>query len=160
MTAYKLVTIQFKWWGLQSKVESFIQSTEKRLFTNFHRQVRGKGWLWPRCLLFSVFSALLLDWQVARHDHGWHQGPGRGNQEKAWWGQRKGRYQGDLSSGEITIYRYYFVIRVISIISLVKFSGLFYWSFLILDLSQWWLILPINWCILISWKSIKITCKT
>jgi len=39
MTAYKLVTIQFKWWGLQSKVESFIQSTEKRLFTNFHRQL-------------------------------------------------------------------------------------------------------------------------
>merc|ERR1712185_437889 len=39
MTAYKLVTIQFKWWGLQSKVENFIQSTEKRLFTNFHRQL-------------------------------------------------------------------------------------------------------------------------
>jgi len=39
MTAYKLVTIQFKWWGLQSKVESFIHSTEKRIFTNFHREV-------------------------------------------------------------------------------------------------------------------------
>jgi len=39
MTAYKLVTIQFKWWGLQDRVENFIHSTEKRIFTNFHRQV-------------------------------------------------------------------------------------------------------------------------
>ena len=40
MTCYKLVTTEFKWFGLQNKVESFIMSTEKRLFTNFHRQVR------------------------------------------------------------------------------------------------------------------------
>jgi len=39
MTAYKLVTIQFKWWGLQDRVENFIHATEKRIFTNFHRQV-------------------------------------------------------------------------------------------------------------------------
>jgi len=39
MTAYKLVTIQFKWWGLQNKVENFIHSTEKRIFTNFHREL-------------------------------------------------------------------------------------------------------------------------
>jgi len=39
MTAYKLVTVQFKWWGLQNKVENFIQGTEKRIFTNFHREV-------------------------------------------------------------------------------------------------------------------------
>jgi len=39
MTAYKLVTIQFKWWGLQDRVENFIHTTEKRIFTNFHRQV-------------------------------------------------------------------------------------------------------------------------
>jgi len=39
MTAYKLVTIQFKWWGLQDRVENFIHSTEKRIFTNFHRQL-------------------------------------------------------------------------------------------------------------------------
>ena len=41
MTAYKLVTVQFKWWGLQDRVENFIHTTEKRLFTNFHRQVRN-----------------------------------------------------------------------------------------------------------------------
>ena len=39
MTCYKLVTIEFKWFGLQSKVENFISTTERRLFLNFHRQV-------------------------------------------------------------------------------------------------------------------------
>jgi len=39
MTCYKLVTVEFKWFGLQSRVENFIQRAERRLFTNFHRQV-------------------------------------------------------------------------------------------------------------------------
>ncbi|RMZ94909.1 phosphatidylinositol transfer alpha isoform [Brachionus plicatilis] len=39
MCAYKLVTVEFKWFGLQGKVEKFIQNTEKRLFTKFHRQL-------------------------------------------------------------------------------------------------------------------------
>jgi hypothetical protein len=39
MCAYKLVTVEFKWFGFQSKVESFIQKTERRIFLNFHRQV-------------------------------------------------------------------------------------------------------------------------
>ncbi|KAL8198902.1 UNVERIFIED_CONTAM: hypothetical protein K2H54_029314 [Gekko kuhli] len=39
MCAYKLVTVKFKWWGLQNKVENFIQKQERRLFTNFHRQL-------------------------------------------------------------------------------------------------------------------------
>ncbi|CAH1801375.1 unnamed protein product [Owenia fusiformis] len=39
MCAYKLVTVQFVWFGLQGRVESFIQKQEKRIFTNFHRQV-------------------------------------------------------------------------------------------------------------------------
>lgn len=39
MTCYKLVTCEFKWFGLQNKVESYIQKTERRLFLNFHRQV-------------------------------------------------------------------------------------------------------------------------
>ena len=30
MTCYKLVTVEFKWWGLQGKVESFIMQTERR----------------------------------------------------------------------------------------------------------------------------------
>ena len=39
MTAYKLVTIEFKWMGLQNKVEKYAMETERRLFTNFHRQL-------------------------------------------------------------------------------------------------------------------------
>ncbi|KAL7303043.1 hypothetical protein TKK_0004261 [Trichogramma kaykai] len=39
MTCYKLVTCEFKWFGFQTRVESFIQKSERRLFTNFHRQV-------------------------------------------------------------------------------------------------------------------------
>lgn len=70
MCAYKLVTVKFRWWGLQTKVEGFIQKVrpdrpsrrivekfpafffikeiqffsfflqqEKRIFTNFHRQL-------------------------------------------------------------------------------------------------------------------------
>jgi len=39
MCCYKLVTCHFKWLGLQSKVEHFIQKGERRIFTNFHRQV-------------------------------------------------------------------------------------------------------------------------
>ncbi|KAI4883164.1 hypothetical protein NFI96_013932 [Prochilodus magdalenae] len=39
MCAYKLVTVKFKWFGLQNKVESFIHKQEKRLFANFHRQL-------------------------------------------------------------------------------------------------------------------------
>lgn len=39
MCAYKLVTVEFKWFGLQNRVENFIQKSERRIFTNFHRQV-------------------------------------------------------------------------------------------------------------------------
>lgn len=39
MCCYKLVTVEFKWWGLQGKVEKFIHKAERRIFTNFHRQV-------------------------------------------------------------------------------------------------------------------------
>lgn len=39
MCAYKLVTCEFKWFGLQTKVEKFIQTSERRLFTKFHRQL-------------------------------------------------------------------------------------------------------------------------
>jgi len=39
MCCYKLVTAEFKWWGLQGRVEKFIHRAERRIFTNFHRQV-------------------------------------------------------------------------------------------------------------------------
>ncbi|KAF7729349.1 hypothetical protein EC973_004605 [Apophysomyces ossiformis] len=39
MTCYKLVYIEFKWFGLQTKVESFIAKSIHNLFTKFHRQL-------------------------------------------------------------------------------------------------------------------------
>ena len=39
MTCYKLVTCEFKWFGLQGRVEKFIQDSERRIFFLFHRQV-------------------------------------------------------------------------------------------------------------------------
>ncbi|XP_073695554.1 phosphatidylinositol transfer protein beta isoform-like [Garra rufa] len=39
MCSYQLLTVKFKWWGLQNTVESFIHKHEKRIFTNFHRQL-------------------------------------------------------------------------------------------------------------------------
>lgn len=39
MTSYKLVSCEFKWWGLQSTVESFIMSSNERLHRKFHRTV-------------------------------------------------------------------------------------------------------------------------
>ncbi|XP_068221534.1 phosphatidylinositol transfer protein alpha isoform-like [Palaemon carinicauda] len=39
MTCYKLVTCEFKWFGVQAKVERSIQDFERRIFTIFHRQI-------------------------------------------------------------------------------------------------------------------------
>ncbi|OQV19847.1 Phosphatidylinositol transfer protein alpha isoform [Hypsibius exemplaris] len=39
MCCYKLVTIEFKWFGLQNKVEAWAHKAERKLFLNFHRQV-------------------------------------------------------------------------------------------------------------------------
>ncbi|GAB6026502.1 hypothetical protein CHUAL_012927 [Chamberlinius hualienensis] len=39
MCAYKLVTVEFRWFGITGRVENFIQKGERRIFTNFHRQV-------------------------------------------------------------------------------------------------------------------------
>lgn len=39
MTCYKLVTADFRWFGLQTRVERSIHDFERRLFHKFHRQV-------------------------------------------------------------------------------------------------------------------------
>ncbi|KAK3727144.1 hypothetical protein QZH41_004444 [Actinostola sp. cb2023] len=39
MTCYKLYDVEFKWWGLQTKVESAIMGGVKNLLRNFHRQL-------------------------------------------------------------------------------------------------------------------------
>lgn len=37
MTCYKLVYIEFKWWGFQTAVESYLSKAIQGLFTKFHR---------------------------------------------------------------------------------------------------------------------------
>eukprot|EP00003_Mantamonas_plastica_P031086 TRINITY_DN791_c0_g1_i3.p1 TRINITY_DN791_c0_g1~~TRINITY_DN791_c0_g1_i3.p1 ORF type:complete len:292 (-),score=88.40 TRINITY_DN791_c0_g1_i3:162-1037(-) len=39
MCCYKLVTARFEYWGFQTKVENFIHSFSKDIFTSFHRQL-------------------------------------------------------------------------------------------------------------------------
>ena len=39
MCAYKLVSCRFKWFGIQNRVENLIFKTERRIFSNFNRQV-------------------------------------------------------------------------------------------------------------------------
>jgi hypothetical protein len=39
MCAYKLVTVEFKWFGLQSKIESYIAKIYRRMFNVFHRKI-------------------------------------------------------------------------------------------------------------------------
>ena len=79
-------------WGLQNKVESFIQGTEKRIFTNFHREVRPILLICAKCVPMNSDPyvralGVLLDGQVAWDDHGRHQGVGGGDQGQV--GRRK-----------------------------------------------------------------------
>ncbi|KAI8081416.1 uncharacterized protein BX664DRAFT_380560 [Halteromyces radiatus] len=39
MTCYKLVYIEFKWFGLQTRVESYLAGAIRGMFTKFHRQL-------------------------------------------------------------------------------------------------------------------------
>jgi len=39
MTCYKVCYVEFKWWGMQSRVESFINKTIRNMFLKFHRQL-------------------------------------------------------------------------------------------------------------------------
>lgn len=39
MCCYKLVTVEFKWWGLQTKFENFMMGMETNIFLRFHKQI-------------------------------------------------------------------------------------------------------------------------
>ncbi|KAG0228079.1 hypothetical protein BGW42_002429 [Actinomortierella wolfii] len=39
MTCYKVVSIEFIWWGLQTKTEEYMMAVERDLFTKFHREL-------------------------------------------------------------------------------------------------------------------------
>ena len=53
MTCYKLVTVKFKWWGLETLVTKFAHYREKKAFITFHCQMiccmdkhdKFPGWL-------------------------------------------------------------------------------------------------------------------
>ncbi|XP_013774282.1 phosphatidylinositol transfer protein alpha isoform-like isoform X2 [Limulus polyphemus] len=78
MCAYKLVTVEFKWFGLQNRVESFIQKSERRIFLNFHRQVFC--WLdqWYGLTMEDIRA--LEDKTKKELDQQINQGPVRGTQ--------------------------------------------------------------------------------
>lgn len=48
MCAYKLVTVKFKWWGLQNKVENFIH------------KVSDQGKAFPVCMLVGCFAQEII----------------------------------------------------------------------------------------------------
>lgn len=39
MCAYKLITVEFKWFGFQGRTEAYIMGQQQRLIMNFHRQL-------------------------------------------------------------------------------------------------------------------------
>ena len=62
-------------WGLQNKVESFIQGTEKRIFTNFHREARPISLISAKCVpsLSNEFGSLCSSFRCSV---GWTSGMG------------------------------------------------------------------------------------
>lgn len=64
MTCYKLVSADFKWFGLQNRVENLIQKSERRLFTNFHRYVSYSLCAIKINLLFYSESNFLLSLNI------------------------------------------------------------------------------------------------
>lgn len=79
MTCYKLVTVEFKWWGLQGKVEKFIQKAERRIFTNFHRQVFCWTDQWHGLTMADIRA--LEDKTKVELDEQRKRGPVRGTKE-------------------------------------------------------------------------------
>ena len=72
MCAYKLCKVEFRYWGMQSKIERFIHDMALRnTMLRAHRQV------WKTNSLLAVKDCKLgmgLAGRVVRVDHGGHQG--------------------------------------------------------------------------------------
>ena len=67
MCAYKLVTVKFKWWGLQNKVENFIQKVclQLRLFSPLmivmtSRETKLKVSCWAGIINNLLFNMMML----------------------------------------------------------------------------------------------------
>ena len=80
MCCYKLVTVEFKWWGLQGKIEKFIHKAERRIFTNFHRQVFCWTDQWYGLTMTDIRA--LEDKTKVELDEQRKQGPVRGTKEE------------------------------------------------------------------------------
>lgn len=102
MCAYKLVTVKFRWWGLQTKVESFIQkvstgspdvsySRHETAFLAKENLIISSSFflvnppLAARKAYFHQLPppALLLDRQMGRPDDGGHPADGGGDPKRA-----------------------------------------------------------------------------
>lgn len=66
MCAYKLVTVKFKWWGLQNKVENFIHKVSSS----------AEAFPVTACVRWGVFGpteddgpAHVTSWQGCQHEH-------------------------------------------------------------------------------------------
>ena len=53
MCSYKVVTVEFKWFGLQNRIEKAIHQTYPRVFVKFHRETF--------CLIDKWFDLTLED---------------------------------------------------------------------------------------------------
>lgn len=77
MCAYKLITVEFKWFGIQGRTENFIMGQQARLIMNFHRQ------LWctiDRWNGFTMYQIRALEAETQRQlDEQRRKGPLRGS---------------------------------------------------------------------------------
>jgi hypothetical protein len=58
MCAYKLITVEFRWWGLQTRVQNFIMGVRAELIALDNLQVPSES------MAFVVNTALLTDARV------------------------------------------------------------------------------------------------
>lgn len=79
MCCYKLVTVDFKWWGLQGTIEAIIHKSERRIFTNFHRQVFCWTDRWYGLTMDAIRA--IEDKTKAELDEQRKHGPVRGTKE-------------------------------------------------------------------------------
>ena len=89
MCAYKLVTVKFRWWGLQTKVENFIHKVEPGQYSkqhcSFSYSLESFLSFTARKTDFHKLSppAVLLDRQMGGFDHGGHPADGRRDPKRA-----------------------------------------------------------------------------
>eukprot|EP00052_Salpingoeca_macrocollata_P015084 m.119571 g.119571 ORF g.119571 m.119571 type:complete len:111 (-) comp19548_c0_seq4:193-525(-) len=59
VTAYKVVTCEFRWYGLQHRMEVFLQHLQERVYLGFHKQLVSR---------FHEWAAMSMD-DIRQHEH-------------------------------------------------------------------------------------------